>query len=175
MRVLVCDPPPPAFEAFLEERRRTGADRRDEIWDGVLHVAPAPQRRHGTLLMRIAALLQPLAGPAGLEIISDFNIGEPQDYRIPDAGLLRSGPNVTFLLTAAMAIEIVSPRDDTWDKLPFYAEHDIDELLIVDPETRKVDWLGLADGKYAPIGRSGLIDLGPEQLAAQIDWPPLTD
>ena len=71
--------------------------------------------------------------------------------------------------------EVVSPGDESWDKLLFYAEHGVDELLIVDPEARKVDWLGLAGGQYAPIDRSGLIDLDPEQLAAQIDWPPLTD
>ena len=26
-------------------RKRTGADRWDEIWDGVLHMAPMPNRR----------------------------------------------------------------------------------------------------------------------------------
>ncbi|MBK9385290.1 MAG: hypothetical protein IPN34_10795 [Planctomycetes bacterium] len=27
----------------LAWRKRIGADRRDEMWDGVLHMAPAPQ------------------------------------------------------------------------------------------------------------------------------------
>jgi hypothetical protein len=28
-------------------------------------------------------------------------------------------------------IEIVSPGDESWDKLPFYAAHEVDEALIV--------------------------------------------
>ena len=31
----------------------------------------------------------------------------------------------------ALVIEIVSPYDDTWKKVPFYAKHGVDELLIV--------------------------------------------
>lgn len=34
MRVLLLDPDP----KWLEERRRLGHDRFDEVWDGVLHV-----------------------------------------------------------------------------------------------------------------------------------------
>jgi hypothetical protein len=69
-------------------------------------------------------------------------------------------------------VEIVSPGDETWEKLEFYAAHDVDELLIVDPEKRKVDWLGLKDGSYEEIEHSAVIDLGPSELASQIDWPP---
>ncbi len=31
---------PPVLEQWLERRRRLGLDRRDEVWEGVLHVAP---------------------------------------------------------------------------------------------------------------------------------------
>jgi hypothetical protein len=68
-------------------------------------------------------------------------------------------------------LEIVSPNDRTWEKLPFYAKHDVDELLIVDPQQRSVDWLALAEGEYRPVERSGVIELGPAELAEQIDWP----
>ena len=68
-------------------------------------------------------------------------------------------------------MEIVSPGDESWAKLPFYAAHRVDELLIVDPEKRSLSWLALAGGEYQPIGRSGLIDLGSDQLAERIDWP----
>jgi hypothetical protein len=58
-----------------------------------------------------------------------------------------------------------------WEKLPFYAAHHVDELLIVDPEKRSVSWLGLSGGEYQPIERSTLIALGPSELAERIDWP----
>ena len=175
MRVLTVDPPPAELEAVLERRRKIGADTHDEIWDGVLHMAPAPQRRHAQIQWQLSRILGPLADTAGLCGLGEFNLGQPDDYRVPDAGLARPGTDALYLPTAALVVEVLSPDDKTWEKLPFYAEHGVDELLIVDPETRKVDWLGLAAGKYEPIDHSGLIDLGPEQLAAQIDWPPLTD
>lgn len=68
-------------------------------------------------------------------------------------------------------IEVVSPEDETQEKLPFYAAHSVDEVLIVDPQARSVSWLGLKDGRYEEIERSGLIDLGVSDLTEQIDWP----
>lgn len=68
-------------------------------------------------------------------------------------------------------MEIVSPGDETWQKLPFYA-HEVDEVLILDPEEQAIHWLGLSgDGEYVPIERSALIALGPQDLAGLIDWP----
>ena len=67
--------------------------------------------------------------------------------------------------------EVRSPGDETWHKLPFYAAHHVDEVLIVDPAEQTVTWLGLRGGEYEPVGHSGLIELGPSELAAQVDWP----
>jgi Uma2 family endonuclease len=73
---------------------------------------------------------------------------------------------------AALVAEIVSPGDETWEKLPFYAEHGVDESLTVDPSERTVRSLGLTEGgEYRDIEQSRLIDLGPQELAARIDWP----
>jgi Uma2 family endonuclease len=73
--------------------------------------------------------------------------------------------------TAAVVVEIVSPGDESWKKLPFYAAHHVDEVLILDPEKHAVHWLGLSGGEYSPIERSALIDLGASELAERIDWP----
>jgi Uma2 family endonuclease len=100
-----------------------------------------------------------------------FNLGTPDDYRVPDGGLFRPSPDALYCPTAALVIEILSPGDETWDKLPFYAAHNVDEVLIVDPPERLVHWLALTDGQYSPAQRSGLIALGPAQLAEQINWP----
>ena len=101
-----------------------------------------------------------------------FNLGEPNDYRVPDGGLLRPGEEAVYLAAAALVVEIVSPNDDTWDKLGFYASRTGDELLIVDPQERRVHWLGLgAGGEYRPLEMSGLIELGAAELADRIDWP----
>jgi Uma2 family endonuclease len=70
-----------------------------------------------------------------------------------------------------LVIEIVSPGDESWQKLPFYAAHGVQELLIVDPQQRTVSWLGLEAGEYRHLKRSGLIELGASEFAEQIDWP----
>jgi hypothetical protein len=172
MPTLVKDPAPAEFEALLERRRMLGKDLFDEVWDGVLHVNPAPHSRHGKVDGQLAALLYEPAREAGLVESGPMNLGEPGDFRVPDRALLWPGPDDVYLPTAAVVVEIVYPGDDTWETLDFYAAHHVDELLIVDPQERLVHWLQLQpDDKYRPVERSTLIALGPPELAERIDWP----
>ena len=173
MPTLVLDPPPAGFKALLERRRELGQDLLDEVWEGVYHMNPAPHQRHAHVAQQLAEILGAPAREAGLvPMISIFNLGEPDDYRVPDGGLFRPGPDEVYVPTAALVVEIVSPGDESWQKLGFYAAHDVDELLIVDPEQRRVHWLALQPGgEYREIERSSLIALGPAELAEQIDWP----
>src|SRR6478672_4189153 len=87
MPTLVRDPPPAEFEALLERRRRLGQDLFDEVWEGVLHVNPAPSGRHARIEAQLLAVLQPLAAAADLTAVGQFNLGENEhDYRVPDGG-----------------------------------------------------------------------------------------
>src|SRR5450432_2014458 len=170
--VVLPDPPPAEFEQLLERRRRTGADRHDELWEGVLHMAPAPHSRHAELQIQVMDLLREPATTAQLKRVGDFNLGETDDYRVPDGGLLRLGPTQLYHPTAALVLEILSPSDETWDKLPFYATHQVDEVLFIDPDQRTVQWLTLgADSSYHRIQGSAIIDLTAPELATHIDWP----
>jgi Uma2 family endonuclease len=172
MRTVVLDPPTAGLEEVLERRRRSGLDRLDEMWEGVLHMVPAPSHAHASIEAQLIMILGPSARAAGLELIGQSNLGESEhDYRVPDSALHRPGASGVWHPTAALVVEIVSPGDESWEKLPFYAAHDVDEVLILDPEERAVHWLGLDGGQYSPIERSGLIDLGPDRLAERIDWP----
>ncbi len=173
MPTLVLGSPPPELEALLERRRRAGVDRLDEVWQGVRHMVPGPSFEHARVSQQLAELLGPPARAAGLlATMSEFNLGESEhDFRVPDGGLHRPGAAGVWLPTAALVVEILSPDDETRQKLPFYAAHHVDEILIVDPADRTVTWLGLRDGGYQPVQRSGLIELGPVELAEQLDWP----
>jgi Uma2 family endonuclease len=173
MATLVLDPHAPGLETLLESRRVSGLDRLDEVWEGTLHMVPAPTFEHAQISQQLAEILGPLARGAGLvAAMGEFNLGDSiDDFRVPDGGLHRPGAAGTWLHTAALVVEIVSPGDESWQKLPFYAARGVDEVLILDPEKRTVDWLGLTDGEYHAIERSALIDLGPRELAEQIDWP----
>ena len=166
------DPQPVEVEALIERRRRLGQDLFDEMWDGVLHMNPAPAFWRAVLESQLTRLLGPLADAGGLTITGLFNVGESaNDYRVPDLGLHRAGASGVWLPTAALVVEIISPDDESLDKLSFYAKHKVDEVLIVDPEKRTVDWLALAGDTYRPVERSALIELGPGELAQLIDWP----
>src|SRR4051812_12502587 len=173
MSTLVLGTPPPELEALLERRRQAGADRLDEVWQGVRHMVPAPNIEHAYVSQQLAELLGPPARAAGLRpTMSEFNLGESEtDFRVPDGGLHRPGATGIWLSTAALVVEILSPDDESWQKLPFYAAHDVDEVLIVDAIERTVAWLGLRDAEYDPVQRSALIELGPLELSEQIDWP----
>jgi Uma2 family endonuclease len=172
MRTLLPDPPPADIAELLERRKRLGQDRKDEIWEGVLHVVPAPSHSHSSLGAQVKALLRAPATAAGLTVTDDFNLGDSlQNFRVPDGGLHRPGAAEMWHPTAALALEILSPGDETWEKLPFYAAHGVDEVLIVDPDERRVHWLALTGESYEPTERSGVIDLGPAELAQQIEWP----
>ena len=88
---------------------------------------PARRKDMRTSPSSSPSLLGPAARAAGLwPRMSIFNLGEPDDYRVPDGGLLRERLNGVRVPTAALVIEIVSPDDDTWNKMPFYARRGVD-------------------------------------------------
>jgi hypothetical protein len=56
--------------------------------------------------------------------------------------------------------------DETWEKLGFDAAHGVDEVLIVDPQERRVHWLALRPGGgYHPIEASAVVALGAGEVA----------
>ncbi len=136
-------------------------------------MVPGPSSEHARLTHQLAVLLDGPAQSAGLlPAMGDFNLGESEhDFRVPDGGLLRPGAAGVWLPTAALVVEILSPGDESWQKLGFYAEHHVDEVMLVNPAEHAVTWLQLRDGEYEPIERSGLINLGATELAERIDWP----
>lgn len=173
MSTLVLETTVPEIEALKERRRRSGIDRLDEVWEGVLHMVPARSLGHAKIAQQLAEMLGPAARAAELiPTTGALNLGESEwDFRVPDGALFREVGDPLWNPTAALIGEVVSPEDETWQKLTFYAAHKVDELLIVDPQKRSVHWMALNDGKYQNAKHSGLIELGPAELAERIDWP----
>lgn len=93
MRTLLPDPLPAELREPIERRKRLGQDRRDEAWEGVLHVVPAPSHRHSTLGAQITWLLAPVAERSGLTMSLDFNLGDGEnDYPSPTPGCTAPAP-----------------------------------------------------------------------------------
>lgn len=171
MRTVVLGDRPAELEALIERRRAIGADLYDEVWEGEYHLAPAPRITHAMVDARIAVLLARLA-PVRLIGVGPFNLGDIDDYRVPDRGLLRPGHHGVYASTAALVVEILSADDETWSKLPFYAAHHVDEVVVVDPAERTLTWMVRDGAGYRRVERSELLGVDVDALAAQIDWPP---
>jgi Uma2 family endonuclease len=174
MATFVRDPEPIELQELREYRERHDLDRWDEVWDGVLHMNPIPTGEHQYILQQLAESLSPPARRAGLvPLMNQFGIGRQgkSNFRVPDGGLHRALPRGVYQSTAALVIEVVSPGDESWKKFDFYAAHDVDEMLIIDHKKHEVHWFALRDGEYESVERSALIELGPVELAEQLDWP----
>ena len=172
MRTVVMGEQPPELAAWIARRRALGQDLLDEVWDGEYHMAPAPNLWHSVVDGELAAVLRRLAVPLGLRSGGPFNLGELGNFRVPDRGLHRSlDLNAVWVPTAAMVVEIVSPDDESWLKFDHYAAHDVDEVLIDDPQTRTLALFVLAGGSYEPAEVSGLLGVTVAALHDAIDWP----
>ncbi|MFP5218915.1 MAG: Uma2 family endonuclease [Actinomycetes bacterium] len=173
MTTIVRGPRPPELERLLERRRRSGAARFDEVWEGRYVVAPDLHSAHGAIQGELFGLLDSVARRLGLRAAQTFNLGRPEDFRIPDAGLL-SGPHGVWHDTAQLVVEVLSPDDMTFEKLDFYTARGVRELLVVDGEHRTVRCFALQDGQ-AERDRSEVLGLTTAEVADAIDWPSTDD
>jgi len=159
-------------EAMIARRHSLGQDRFDEVWNGEYHMSPGPTGPHAMVDSELAALLYPLAKAAGLYATTAFNLGDgPDDFRVPDGGYHRSIPTGTWIATAAIVVEIVSPDDETYAKFDFYAAHSVEEIIVADPSARAVACYAPLGDRYHVQSRSALLGVGSADLAAGISWP----
>lgn len=159
------------MEAWLERRRALGQDHFDEVWEGEYHVAPMAHGRHGRMNHEVVRVLGPLSRAAGLHGSGPLNLGEPDDYRVLDQAYLRNARPALFNPTAAAVVEIVSPGDETRRKFGFYFRCGVEELLIVDPEERTVEWFRRGAGGFVPSPARSVLGITATELTAQLDWP----
>jgi Uma2 family endonuclease len=122
-------------------------------------------------------------GTAWISInVTDREEGWIQNHRCPDgAVILNQNPGrwvgeneAAFLGGPDLILEVRSPDDDTYLKLPFYAERRVHEVLVVDQESGRPELWRLEDGEFrrqAEPLRSNVTGLeyrlGPEGLEIQ--------
>jgi Uma2 family endonuclease len=145
-------------EELLASRRELGHDRWDEMWEGELHMVPPPHERHGRLegelfmffklhweaLGRGRVYLEtgvkrpgvPLQEVAGERVPSNYRTPDlsfllPELYNRVQGGWIVGGPDAV--------LEIVSPGDESRDKLPFYLSVGVREAIFVDRDSCAVE------------------------------------
>ena len=175
------------LESFLEDRRRKGLDKRDEVWEGVLHLVPPAHDVHGSIMADLIGFLHPIAARLGGRLLIEPGLRRPNtaefNFRVPDfvyvsaedarlrgTGWVEGGPTVTF--------EILSPRDETYKKMPFYAELGVRELVVIDRQTLKVEVFKLAGASFVAAaadtdGRVPIAGLGVRFATRAVDGSPV--
>jgi len=140
-RAVILQPP----ASLLEERRRTGSDCWDEVWEGVLHMVPPPSSWHQRFGTKLIRMLAPIAESKGLEASYETGLYRPEDgerdYRVPDLVFARP-ENISprgVEGKAELVVELLSEDDESREKLAFYAEVGVAEVLLIDPETRDLE------------------------------------
>jgi Uma2 family endonuclease len=150
---------PVALPDVLAMRKRTGADQWDEVWEGVLHMPPAPNRFHQDLEGSLETYLRfRWARPRGAKVYHQINLAAPggwpeKNYRIPDLLLLTPerfsiDHNEYFEGAPDVVVEIHSPGDEAYEKLPFYAALGVPEAWIIDRDTKEPEIYLLKRGQY---------------------------
>jgi Uma2 family endonuclease len=154
----------------LALRKRTGADRWDEMWDGVLHMPPMPNRDHQDLGGELETWLRlHWARPNKAKVYHEINVAAPggwpdENYRIPDLVLLTPerfhiDRNEYFEGAPDVVVEIYSPGDETYEKLPFYRDLGVPEVWIIHRDTKEPEVYVLKRRRYKQqaAGRDGWV------------------
>jgi Uma2 family endonuclease len=142
-------------------------DKRYQLLDGEMILAPAPTTRHQRILRRLAVVLD--------EFTASHHLGEvflaPYDVVLSNYDVVQ--PDILFVsnerarfITAAniqgapdLVVEILSPATEQYDrgyKRTLYARHGVREYWIIDPDAETVEVLAESDEGLTPVATYGV-------------------
>jgi Uma2 family endonuclease len=150
---------------LIARRRRLGLDQWDEVWEGTYVMVPPADIEQFEVSGELASVLTVAVKWAGLgEVysgvaISDRVRGWKQNIRVPDVAVFLHGNPAQDCRThwcggPDLAIEVVSPRDRTRRKIPFYEQLGTRELLLVERRPWRLTLLRLCEGKLREADQS---------------------
>jgi Uma2 family endonuclease len=147
-------------------------DDRRELIDGELVEVEVPTLIHERIVTRLVVGLTVWAdnGPGGFAVVSGYKV-RISDRRgvMPDVQFFRRGNQPAADQEQGLvrghpdlAVEVVSPSSRRYDrvkKLQWYAEIEVPEYWLVDPEGQTLERLVLRDGVYAIAESVGADDV----------------
>lgn len=163
MAMLVLDR---SFEDQIRaEREAQGVDKYDEVWDGVYVMSRLADDEHQDLVGEFDSLLRAVITRTGRGAVrpgvnvSDRDTDWMSNFRIPDVAVFL---NETTAINRGthwqggpdFAVEITSEDDRSREKLPFYAQVAVRELLLVDRTPWTLELYRLQAGQLELVGRS---------------------
>ena len=152
-------------EQMKAQREASGADRFDEVWEGVYMMAPLADDEHQDFQILLGVVFVEVIQRHGLGVaragvnVSDREEGWARNYRIPDVAVFLNGGTARNCGThwvggPDFAVEIVSPDDRSRDKLQFYADVKTRELMVLDRDPWALELYRLDGGRLRLVGTS---------------------
>jgi Uma2 family endonuclease len=169
---------PPDQGCWTEEQYLQLTDHSNrllEFTDGILEALPFPTNRHQDILKFLFIAFSYFVEVRGGKVhFSPLRLRiRPGKFREPDVLLLLSATDPRrqdrFWLGADLALEVVSadkPERDLVDKRNDYAEAQVPEYWIVNPQTETITVLRLHDGAYEEAGTYRHGESAPSVLLA---------
>lgn len=140
-------------ERMLTERRSLGLDVHDEMWGGVVHMAPPPSEPHQRVGTDMLIAVGALARERGLQPYYETGLfRSADDYRVPDLMFCRP-EDVTHRGAegAELVVEVRSPDDESYARLGFYAGLGVREVLVLHPADRRAEMFRLVGDRLLPV------------------------
>ena len=159
-------------------------DKRYQLLDGEMILAPSPTTRHQTIVLRLTLVLQEFVAASSLGrlwlapldvVLSDHDVAQPdilfvsnERSRIITDANIQGAPD--------LVVEILSPGTVEFDrgyKLALYGRHGVREYWLVDPDAETVEVLTLGDQGLTPAAtyRRGEVLASPllEGMSLELD------
>jgi Uma2 family endonuclease len=154
-------------DELIRERKRIGADRYDEVWDGVYVMPSMPSLEHQELVHDLDTIFGEVVKRPGLgKVYPGVNVSDrgadwKQNYRVPDLVIVLKDSRAIRHSTHIQGgpdflVEVESPGDDSEEKVPFYGQLGVRELLLIHRDKRTLRLLRLEGQELVLVSASSL-------------------
>lgn len=152
----------PGIKFTVKDYMSTPEDKRYQLLDGEMILAPSPTERHQTIAMHLAFALQQFVREHSLGrvwfapfdvVLSNYDVAQPDILFVSNE---RSGIITESNIQGApdLVVEILSPATSLYDrgyKQVLYSRHGVREYWLVDPESETVEILTQRDEGLVPF------------------------
>ena len=156
---------PMQLASLIRDRRKSGGDRYDEVWDGVYVMSPLADNEHQSLAIKLGSIIEWAIGSnPDVLVFQGCNVSNrakrwKRNYRCPDVAVFLPGNPAENCGThwyggPDFAVEIESPFDRSREKFDFYAQVGVGELLFVARRPWSLELLRRVGNEWELIGKS---------------------
>ena len=156
----------PRLKFTIREYMTTPEDKRYQLLDGEMILAPSPTTKHQRILLKLLRSLSAILVDRDLGLIWSAPLDVVlSDYDVAQPDILFVSNERADIITEAniqgapdLVVEVLSPSTAGYDrgyKQVLYGRHGVREYWIVDPDAETVDILVEGEDGLIPLGSNG--------------------